>query len=278
MISIRKNKTKGRGFLLAAGLMLALSGILAGCGSQSASEENGMTKIVVGIDKFEPYSYLDANGNYKGIDIELATAAFEKLGYEPEFKFIDWEEKDDDLSDGTIDCIWSCYSMTGREDKYQWAGPYMYSRQVIAVQTDSDIYSLSDLEGKNVGVQTTTKAEGLFLHKIESAIPQVEQVNAFSTAEEVFAALRKGYVDAIVGHEALISQLVVDGNGAYRLLDESPYESQIGVAFEKDTHEQLAQDLTQTLEEMKQDGTIDKIAKNYGLDPEKAVWGGATDE
>lgn len=278
MIRNRKTKHKSRGLLLAASLVLALSGILAGCGRQSASEDNAKTRIVVGIDKFEPYTYLDANGNYKGIDIELATTAFEKLGYEPEFCFIDWEEKDNDLSDGTIDCIWSCYSMTGREDKYQWAGPYMYSRQVIAVWADSDIYTLSDLEGKNVGVQTTTKAEGLFLHKIESSIPQVEQVNAFSTVEEVFAALRKGYVDAISGHEALINQLVVDGNGVYRLLDESPYESQIGVAFEKDTHEQLAEDLTQTLEEMKQDGTIDKIAKNYGLDPEKAVWGGATDE
>ena len=46
--------------------------------------------------------------------------------------------------------------MSGRETKYQWAGPYMYSRQVVAVRADSDIQSLSDLAGKRIGVQATT--------------------------------------------------------------------------------------------------------------------------
>ena len=91
-----------------------------------------------------------SNGEYKGIDVELAKEAFQRLGYQPKFENIVWEDKDELLAEGTIDCLWSCYSMNGREDKYQWAGPYMISRQVVAVNPNSDIYKLSDLEGKNL--------------------------------------------------------------------------------------------------------------------------------
>ena len=84
-------------------------------------------------------------------------------------------------------------------NQYQWAGPYMYSRQVVAVRADSDIQSLSDLAGKRIGVQATTKAESLFLGEISSLLPEVKQVNSFETTEDMFAALRKGYVDAVAG-------------------------------------------------------------------------------
>lgn len=141
--------------------------------------------IVVGIDVFDPYSYLDRNGQFAGIDVELATEAFSRLGYTPEFRTISWPDKDNLLSDGTIDCIWSCFSMNGRETKYQWAGPYMYSRQVVAVRADSDIQSLSDLADKRIGVQATTKAESLFLGEISSLLPEVKQVNSFETTEDM---------------------------------------------------------------------------------------------
>lgn len=52
--------------------------------------------------------------------------------------------------------------MDGRETEYKWAGPYMKSKQVVAVNIDSDIYTLNDLEGKTVVVQSTTKPEDLF--------------------------------------------------------------------------------------------------------------------
>lgn len=83
--------------------------------------------------------------------------------------------------------------MTGREDKYQWAGPYLYSRQMIVVRNDHDIWTFDDLEGKRIAVQATTKAEDLFLHRIESDLPTVSQVNCFSATEDMFAAIRKNY-------------------------------------------------------------------------------------
>ena len=40
--------------------------------------------------------------------------------------------------------------MDGRENDYQWAGPYLVSRQVIAVSEQSSIERMSDLAGKTI--------------------------------------------------------------------------------------------------------------------------------
>ncbi|WP_178637737.1 transporter substrate-binding domain-containing protein [Blautia obeum] len=272
----RKNNSRTRGkricitaFLLAGSLMLG------GCGGKKEkAADSELPEIVIGMDYFEPYSYQTSDGEYKGIDVELAQEAFQRLGYQPKFENIVWEDKDELLADRTIDCLWSSYSMNGREDKYQWAGPYLYSRQMVAVRAESEIKKVQDLKGKRVAVQATTKAEDLFLHNIDSDLPQMEQVNCFSTTNELYAALRKSYVDAIAGHEAMLNSLVQDGEGSYRMLEESIYTSKLGIAFKKGTHKKLTEELTETLKEMQGEGITEKIVIKYGLDADKILPGG----
>ena len=253
--------------------------LLSGCQSEKKKDPVESEKnIVIGYDSFAPYTYQDVNGDVVGIDVEIAKQAFGKLGYEVVFQQINWEDKDMYLADGTIDCVWSCYTMTDREDKYQWAGPYMYSRQVVVVRDDSGIYDLSDLAGKRVAAQATTNGEKLFLNAEDYGLPEVERLVSLSTTDEMYAILRKGYVDAIAGHEGLLEKLVSDGTNTYRMLEESPYVSELGVAFEKGTHEKLSQELTEVLETMRTDDSIGQIAEKYGLDAEKTVWGGEDDE
>ncbi|MCB6370021.1 transporter substrate-binding domain-containing protein [Blautia glucerasea] len=272
----RKNNSRTRGkricitaFLLAGSLMLG------GCGGKKEkAADSELPEIVIGMDYFEPYSYQTSDGEYKGIDVELAQEAFQRLGYQPKFENIVWEDKDELLADRTIDCLWSSYSMNGREDKYQWAGPYLYSRQMVVVRAESEIKKVQDLKGKRVAVQATTKAEDLFLHNIDSDLPQMEQVNCFSTTNELYAALRKNYVDAIAGHEAMLNSLVQDGEGSYRMLEESIYTSKLGIAFKKGTHKELTEELTETLKEMQGEGITEKIVIKYGLDADKILPGG----
>ena len=168
--------------------------------------------------------------------------------------------------------------MNNRENDYQWAGPYLYSRQVIAVSSDSSIQTFEDLSDKSVGVQITTRAANLFLHTINSSLPEVKEVDSFATTEDMFAALRKGYVDAVAGHEALLNEFITNGKGKYRLLEESPHISKVGVAFEKGTHVDLTKKMNDVIAEMSKDGTIGSIAEKYGLDAEKVVAGGDSDE
>lgn len=276
---MRKNRkndshTRRKRICIAA-LLLAGSLIPGGCGiKKEKTSDSELPEIVIGIDYFEPYSYQTSDGEYKGIDVELAQEAFQRLGYQPKFENIVWEDKDELLADRTIDCLWSSYSMNGREDKYQWAGPYLYSRQMVAVRAESEIKKVQDLKGKRVAVQATTKAEDLFLHNIDSDLPQMEQVNCFSTTNELYAALRKSYVDAIAGHEAMLNSLVQDGEGSYRMLEESIYTSKLGIAFKKGTHKKLTEELTETLKEMQGEGITEKIVIKYGLDADKILPGG----
>ena len=264
---------------IAVGTVAAAVILLSGCRAEEKTDTAADKKtIVIGYDSFDPYTYQDVNGDMAGIDVEIAKEAFGKLGYEPVYRLINWEDKDSLLADGTVDCLWSCFTMTGREDKYQWAGPYMYSRQMVAVRNDSSIYELSDLAGKRVAAQATTKAEMVFLNAADYGLPEVERVFSLSTTDEMFAILRKGYVDAIAGHEGLLGKIVNEGTDTYRMLEESPYVSELGVAFEKGMHQELSEALTEVLETMKTDGSIGEIAEKYGLDAEKTVWGGEEDE
>ncbi len=122
----------------------------------------------------DPYNYLNEDGVPTGIDVELATEAFKRMGYQVKVVQINWEEKKELVESGEIDCIMGCFSMEGRLDDYRWAGPYIASRQVVAVNESSDIYKLSDLEGKNLAVQSTTKPEGIFLNRTDERIPNWE--------------------------------------------------------------------------------------------------------
>lgn len=82
--------------------------------------------------------------------------------------------------------------MNDRENQYQWAGPYLYSRQVVAVQKNSGITKISDLEGKRIAVQATTKPEEILLKGSFPGIPEVERVYSMSGMDEIYASLRKG--------------------------------------------------------------------------------------
>ena len=62
--------------------------------------------------------------------------------------------------------------------------------------------------------------------------------------------------------------------GMYRILEESLMSVQLGVAFVKDGDQEMADVLTEALDEMCEDGTTEKIVEKYGLNPQALVWGG----
>lgn len=145
-------------------------------------------------------------------------------------------------------------------------------RQAVAVRTDSNIYALSDLSGKRVAVQSSSKPEEI-LSQNSADIPQVSGLYCFVRTEYIFAALRKNYVDAVAGHEYMLRVFINESDDKYRLLNESLLLSKLGIAFAKDNDSALPEKLRATLYDMKNDGTLAKIAVKYGLDPNTALGG-----
>ena len=239
----------------------ALGGLTA-CGGTDA-KNSGLPQILIGSDTYPPYIYLNNDGTPAGIDVEIATEAFRRMGYAARFEVIDWEQKTALVESGAIDCIWGCFSMQGRETLYQWAGPYMVSRQVVAVNTDSSIQSLSDLAGKTVMVQSTSKPEGIFLSGSDPRIPQAVEVFSIEDRSVQYAMLACGYVDAIAAHETAILQYMKDNNAVFRILEEPLLVTGLGVAFAKNDSRGLDHQLNDTFAQMREDGTLERIVGKY---------------
>ena len=261
-----------KGKRVIAGILLAgiLAVTLTGCkNTDSSKKETEKPVITLGSDNYPPYNYLNEDGVPTGIDVELATEAFKRMGYQVEVVQINWEKKKELVESGEIDCIMGCFSMEGRLDDYRWAGPYIASRQVVAVNENSDIYKLSDLEGKNLAVQSTTKPEGIFLKRTDERIPKLGNLISLGHRELIYTFLGKGYVDAVGAHEESVVQYMKDYDTSFRILEEPLMVVGIGVAFAKDDDRGICEQMNQMLEEMRQDGTSLKIIEKYLDNPEK---------
>ena len=255
-----------KGKRVIAGIMLAgiLAVTLAGCkNTDNTKEETEKPVITLGSDNYPPYNYLNEDGVPTGIDVELATEAFKRMGYQVDVVQINWEKKKELVESGEIDCIMGCFSMEGRLDDYRWAGPYIASRQVVAVNESSDIYKLSDLEGKNLAVQSTTKPEGIFLNRTDERIPKLGNLISLGHRELIYTFLGKGYVDAIAAHETAVEQYLKDFNADYRILKESILTTGLGVAFAKKDQRGIAAALSKELDSMRKDGRTKKILEQY---------------
>ena len=259
---------------IVAGLcaLCLLSGLLSGCAAPAGSDspnEDALPVITVGSDNYPPFNCQDTSGHPTGIDVDLAIEAFRRMGYRAQFVTIDWEEKKNLVESGAIDCIWGGFSINGREDQYLWTQPYMYSRQVVAVRKDSGIYSLSDLAGKRIAVQSTTKPEELFLNHTDPRIPAPDEVFSLQNRELLYPYLSKGYADAIAAHETAILQCMDDYGLELRILDEPLLAVGLGVAFARSDDRGLAQELSRTFSQMRDDGTTQQILGKYLENPQK---------
>ncbi len=242
---------------------------LTGCqGGVTTAETEALAEVTVGSDTYPPFVYMDEDGDPTGIDVEIGREAFRRMGYDAVFTTIDWDQKDAVLASGEIDCIWGCFSMSGREAKYQWAGPYMVSRQVVAVNADSGISDFAGLAGKTIAVQSTGKPEEILLGKQLPDMPALGNVLSIENRSVQYASLDCGYVDAIAGHETAILQYMKDYGADFRILPEPLLVTGIGVAFSLADQRGLAQQLDDTLAEMRADGTMKEIVGRYLENPD----------
>lgn len=254
------------------GLVMTAAVLCGGCGIRREAgiqKVNDIPRIIVGSDNYPPYNYEDVNGQPTGIDVDLAKEALKRMGYQAVFTYIDWEEKKSLVESGEIDCIWGSFSIDGREDQYRWTKAYMISRQVVAVRKDSDIYSLADLEGKRVAVQSTTKPEEIFTSHTDSRIPRIQEVFSLQNRELIYPFLSKGYADAVAAHETAILQCMSDYDLEYRILEEPLLTVGLGVAFANNDDRGLEKELSQVFEEMREDGSLEQILGKYLDHPER---------
>ena len=138
---------------------------------------------------------------------------------------------------------------------------------MVAVNPESDIYTLADLEGRVVGVQSTTKPEGILLNHTNEKVPQIKELYSFSDRSYLNPALVEGLVDAIAAHESSLLTYEKDYGVTYRILDEPLLEVGLGTAFDINDTRGIDVKLTHAYQEMLADGTMERLVSKYFDDP-----------
>ena len=233
-------------------------------GTATAAVKTATGKFTVGFDQeFPPMGFVGEDGQYTGFDLELAKEAASRLGLEFVAQPINWDAKDMELETENIDCIWNGFTMQGREDAYIWVGPYMANEQVFVVNGDSDIKSAADLKGKAVEVQKDSSGLAAINDPanadLKNSFAQVTEVADYNTA---LMDLESGACDAVCMDTIVAGYQITSTKKNFKILDDALSKEDYGIGFKKGNTE-LADAVKGVLEDMKKDGTLEKISVKW---------------
>lgn len=250
------------------GLALAMSCSLCACQkseqTETAEEEVKLPELKIGVDILKPFFYKDENGDYAGIDAELAREACSRAGYEPVFTEVQWDERDEYLENGTVDCVWTAFIQDGREDEYCWTESYLESELKVLVDAACPDKTVKDLRSRGgIAVRGGSKAEEILLEDNAQTLTKTSQVYSCGTFKLAEIAFIKGYAGALAGQEEVLKQIVSEYPGTYRLFDDSLMKIHLGVAFYKENDGEQFEAINNAIKDMKQDGTISAIYEKY---------------
>ena len=249
--------------LLVAACAAALTYTVRNSSFSSNEVDEDLPVLKIGVTDNDPYVYVDATGDYAGIDIDIAREACKRAGLKPQFIEISWNDRDRLLKNGDIDCLWCDYSPCYREDKYYWTEPYLTVTVSVAAKKASGIKSLAHLDGsRTIAVIAGSVSERRLLAGDLGISPDV-QIKSYGSAELCKAALAKGYVDCWMADVRSLDRLVAQYPGLYRVFADNVMTVDLGVAFENSYEGPYVKSLNTVLFDMDRDGTIDRIVSNY---------------
>lgn len=259
--------------------LLALVGVavmsLAGC-TQLASNPKvdnwdkyqQQKSITVGFDNtFVPMGFEEKNGNYAGFDIELAKYVSKKLGITVHFQPIDWDMKETELQNGTIDAIWNGYSATDeRREKVAFTIPYMQNSQILVVKKTSGIHSVEDMKGKVLGAQNGSSGMLDFEEHPEVLKNRVKGGDAdqYQSVNEAIIDLKNDRIDALL-IDRVYADYYLTTEGIADEYDTIPsgFESESFAVGVRPADKKLLEALNQAFKELYQEGIFQQISQKW---------------
>lgn len=224
--------------------------------------------ITVGFDNtFVPMGFEEKNGNYAGFDIELAKYVSKKLGITVHFQPIDWDMKETELQNGTIDAIWNGYSATDeRREKVAFTIPYMQNTQVLVVKKTSGIHSVEDMTGKVLGAQNGSSGMLDFEEHPEVLKNRVKGGDAdqYQSVNEAIIDLKNDRIDALL-IDRVYADYYLTTEGIADEYDTIPsgFESESFAVGVRPADKKLLEALNQAFKELYQEGIFQQISQKW---------------
>ena len=242
--------------LLLAVLMVAS---LCACGQKDTQTGSDIKTVTAGKltmstnAQFPPYESVADDGKgyegtgFEGIDIEIAYALAQKLGLELVVDDMDFDSALSAVQTGKSDIVAAGVTVTPeRQNTMSFTDSYANGVQVVIVKEGSDIKSIDDLEGKQIGTQRGTTGYSYCID--DDGATAVQNLLA-------------GKVDCVVIDKAP-AQEYVKANAGLTILDTEYANEDYAIGMAKD-NTALQEALNKALAELKADGTIQSIIDKY---------------
>lgn len=247
--------------------------ILSSCGRVDNSQDSWSSiqkrgRIIIGLDdSFVPMGFRAKNGNLKGFDIDLARAVGKELNMKMDFQTIDWNMKETELKNHTIDLIWNGYTINEeRQKKVLFSDTYLNNRQILVTLKKNKIDGFKGMQGKVLGVQNGSSGQSdldgqpkLLKNYIKDQSPIL-----YENFNEAFIDLNAGRIQGL-----LIDRVYADYYIAHQK-DSSAYETNMG-DFENEhfaigmrkSDTELKAKIDGALKKLYADGTIKQISQKW---------------
>ncbi len=264
--------------LMSAAMLLSVLA-LSGCGGTEttppAEDENAKDagaaavttvtegKLTVSTNaQFPPYEMVADNGEFEGIDIEVAQAIADKMGLELVVDDMDFDGALLAAQNGKSDMVMAGVTITDeRKAAMDFTDTYANGVQVVIVKEGSDITAIEDLDGKMIGTQRGTTGYIYCSDTPENGGYGEDHVTPFDDGATAVQALINGQVDCVVIDNAPAQEYVKANPGLKILETEFANEDYaIGVAKGNTA---LVDAVNGALAELTADGTIQSIIEKY---------------
>lgn len=210
--------------------------------------------------RFPPFSYYNDKGKLAGFDVDVSREIAERLDKKSEIVVTAWDGILAGLLVGKYDAIVGSMAITPeRQKSVNFSNPYYSSGAQLFVHRDNPekIYSIKECSDKKIGV---VRGE-TYQHYIENNYPGI-QVVTFKSTVDIFEMLEQKRLEGFVTDRLVGTWQIKKSNRPFVPVGNLLYKEKIGIPVKKERKKLLA-DINKALEEMKADGSIDKIHDKY---------------
>lgn len=217
-------------------------------------------KVLIGVNSgAPPFSFVDADGKARGMDVDIANLLASYLGVPAEVSTYTTAARIPALEAGKVDIMVATLGATpARAKVVMFTGSYNVFRLIIAAPKADAIKSMNDLVGKKVAIARGTPQEAALM-RVASKGVELARFDDDLTATQ---ALLTRQVQAVAIPETIYKEVLKSRPNADIAVKFSYHNNFQSIAVRRESYE-LLQWLNTTLAYIKETGELDDIAMKW---------------
>jgi len=210
-------------------------------------------------ENFPPFAYTE-DGQSTGMAVDILRAAAQRAGLDITLVPVPFKQIQPSLDDGTADAIFPLAINPERRTTMDFSTPLLMTGGALFVRSPQpEPASLKDLAGKSVVTPKTGPLAG-YIQRTEPAVDLVVTTDY----DESLRKLVSGEADAAALNYQVGTMLAKKQQaGKLTLPNKMFLELPLAVAVKKDSQAQMLSKLNDGLEEIRQDGTLEKTQQKW---------------